>query len=260
MTDLAGAEHDNLVETFDFLAGSVAGGVVVHEGGVATIASGLPMRLFNQVFIEADDAAGAALERAVARMREVGAPWAVTLREGIDDRFGPIAERLGLVHDPHETFPGMAIKPLPEAMPDPAGLEIRRVETDGLADHAIVIERGFGIDRPLVDAIVSAAASADPRFTFYVGYVEGQPVVSGLAVLTGSTIGVYNIATIEEARRRGYGAAITRRILVDGAAAGGTVGTLQASDMGKPVYEALGFRTVITYRGYVEPDSAGASA
>lgn len=52
----------------------------------------------------------------------------------------------------------------------------------------------------------------------------------------------------------------------DGAADGCDVAILQATDMGRPIYERLGFRTVVQYVGYVdraslepEPD-AGAGA
>lgn len=218
------------------------------------------MSLFNQILIESETASPTAVGDAVALMRERGAPFALTLGQGLDDRFLAVAAGLGLVLDPHAGFPGMAVTPLPLPVPDPAGLDIRPVDSTTLADHASVVERGFGIDRAIIDAVVSEAIAADPRFAYYVGYVDGVAVVSGLGVKTGETMGVFNIATLEEARRRGYGAAITRRILTDGALLGCTVGTLQSSDMGRPVYEAIGFRTVVSYVGYVDPAQLGKGA
>jgi predicted GNAT family acetyltransferase len=66
---------------------------------------------------------------------------------------------------------------------------------------------------------------------------------------------VYNVSTIPPFRRRGYGAAMTARIAADGVAVGGDVAILQASEMGYPVYERMGYRTVVEYMGYVEPES-----
>jgi predicted GNAT family acetyltransferase len=85
-----------------------------------------------------------------------------------------------------------------------------------------------------------------------VGYASGDPVVSGLGWRTGRTIGVYSIATVGSARRRGYGAAMTARVVADGMVAGCDVAVLQASEMGRPVYERLGFRTVVRYAAYLE--------
>ena len=257
MSDLQRSERGNLIETFEVITAAQPNGVVRREGGVLTIASGLPMSLFNQIFIESESASPTAVAEAVALMRERGAPWVLTLATGLDDRFPSVAVDLGLVLDPGKGFPGMAVSPIPAPGPEPAGLDIRRVAGASLPDHANVIERGFGLDRTIIDAVVSDAVAADPRFAFYVGYVDGVAAVSGLGVRTDDTIGVFNIATLEEARRRGYGAAITRRILIDGALLGCTIGTLQASDMGRPVYEAIGFRTVASYVGYVDPRQLG---
>lgn len=260
MNDLQRFEHGNLIEVFGIIAGAQPNAVVRHDDGVATIASGLPMSLFNQIFIESGSATSRAIGDAVSLMRERGAPWVLTLAQGLDDRFVTVAADLGLVLDPGEGFPGMAVSPLPAPEPEPAGLEIRQVAGASLPDHASVVERGFGLDRAIIDAVMSGAIAADPRFAYYVGYVDGVAAVSGLGVRTGDTIGVFNIATLEEARRRGYGAAITRRILADGALRGCTIGTLQSSDMGRPVYEAIGFRTVATYVGYVDPRQLGSGA
>ncbi len=46
---------------------------------------------------------------------------------------------------------------------------------------------------------------------------------------------------------------MTARVAADGASAGCDVATLQASEMGYPIYERFGFRTVVEYMGYAEP-------
>jgi len=71
----------------------------------------------------------------------------------------------------------------------------------------------------------------------------------------GRTIGIYNISTLPTARRHGYGEAMTMRIVADGLARGCDVATLEASEMGYPIYARLGFRKVVDYMGYVDPAS-----
>ncbi|HEY8869615.1 MAG TPA: GNAT family N-acetyltransferase [Candidatus Limnocylindrales bacterium] len=84
------------------------------------------------------------------------------------------------------------------------------------------------------------------------GFADGEPVVSGMGWRTGRTVGVYSIATINSARRRGYGAAMTARVVADGVVAGCTVAARQASEMGRPIYKRLGFRTVVRYAAYID--------
>jgi GNAT superfamily N-acetyltransferase len=256
---LARLEHENMVEADVLAASQVPDARVERAGGVALVLTGLPLRVFNQVIVEDEDASADAIAAAVAVARDRGDRFVVNLRAGTDDRHLGLLDRLGLVPMPDNPWmPGMALHPLPPpgtAAPV-AGHEIRRiVDAAGIEDHVIAAADGFGMPREWLRGIMSHDLLEAPDFTGYVGYTDGRPVTAGLGVRTGRTIGVYNIATIESARRRGHGAAMTMRIVDDGAAAGCDVAVLQASSMGQPIYERLGFRTVVQHMGYVDPSS-----
>lgn len=258
--DLARLEHENMIAAIGLAGRQVPGAVVERTGGVALIATGLPFRLFNQVIVESDEASPGAIAAAVATTRDRGDQFIVSLRATTDDRFVPLMAELGLVAaGAGPWMPGLAFQPLPPvgAARDAAsapGLEIRPVvDPPGIEDHVRAAAGGFGLPIAFLEAIMNTSLARTPGATVYVGYADGLPVTSGLGVRTGDTIGVYNIATVERARRRGYGAAMTMRIVADGAAEGCDVAVLQATDMGRPIYERLGFRTVVEYHGYVDP-------
>ena len=107
----------------------------------------------------------------------------------------------------------------------------------------------------LLRTIMGDPLPIDHDVAIYVGYADGQPVTSGLGARTGRTMGIFNIATVPGARKRGFGAAMTDRIALDALALGCDVAVLQASEMGRPIYERLGYRTVIEYVGFVDPAS-----
>jgi GNAT superfamily N-acetyltransferase len=83
--------------------------------------------------------------------------------------------------------------------------------------------------------------------------LEGRPVGATLAIRTGDVGGVYAVETLPEARRRGVGTAVTWACVAAARAWGCRTVVLQASDMGLPVYLAMGFRTVVGYAEYVLP-------
>jgi len=208
--------------------------------------------------VDRDDADPEAVAAAVEVARGRGDRFVLNLRAGRDDRFLPLARTLGLVPmGEHPWMPGMALHPIPDVLPvPPAGHEIRRVTDDaGVEDHVQVASAGFGMPVRVVRSIVDVEIAKDPSTALYVGSTDGVAVTSGLGVRTGRAIGIYNVATREAARRKGYAEAMTRRIAADGAALGCDVAVLQASEMGRPIYERLGYRTVVEYVGYVEPGS-----
>jgi GNAT superfamily N-acetyltransferase len=260
--ELAALEHENWVAYLTGVVSCTDRATVTRAGGVVAILSGLPFDWFNQVLIEREEATAAGVLAGVAQGREWGGPFVVRLRDGIDDRFIPTLSQAGLAPEGAETpTPGMVAYPIDfDAIAEPAvpELEIRRVtDAAGIDAHREAVTAGFGSHPAVADGTACPGLLDRPECVVYVGYVFGDPVVSGLGWRTGRTLGVYSIATIESARRRGYGAAMTARAVADGVVAGCDVAALQASEVGRPIYERLGFRTVVKYTAYLE--AAGAS-
>ena len=258
MTDdeLIALEHENWIAYLTGVVSCTSRATVTRAGGVVTILTGLPFDWFNQVLVEHEKATPDGVLAGVARAREQGDPFVVRLREGIDDRFVRTLAQAGLEPEGEETStPGMVAFPIdhdPIARHAAPELEIRRVtDATGIDVHRQVVTAGFGSDRAVALGTACPDLLDRPECVVYVGYADGDPVVSGLGWRTGRTIGVYSIATVPSARRRGYGAAMTARVVADGADAGCDVAALQASEMGRPIYERQGFRTVVRYVAYV---------
>ena len=264
MTDdeLIALEHENWIAYLTGVVSCTSRANVTRARGVVTILTGLRFDWFNQLLVEHEEATSDDVLAGVARAREQGHPFVVRLREGIDDRFVRTLARAGLEPQGEEiSTPGMVAFPIdhdPIALHADPELEIRRVtDATGIDVHRQVVTAGFGSDRAVALGTACTGLLVRPECVVYVGYADGIPVVSGLGWRSGRTIGVYSIATVQSARRRGYGAAMTARVVADGVDAGCDAAALQASAMGRPIYERQGFRTVVRYDAYVDPGQGG---
>ena len=81
--------------------------------------------------------------------------------------------------------------------------------------------------------------------------LDGEPVACGSLWITGETAGVYNIAVLDQARHCGVGYAVTSFLLDEARARGCTESVLQATRLGRPVYERLGYVEVCRVPQYV---------
>lgn len=253
-------EHENWIAYLTGVVQCADSSLVRRAGGTVTILSDIPFDWFNQVLIERQDATSAGLMAGIEEGLSRGGGFVARLRDQVDDRFIPTLTEAGLAPaaDVRPT-PGMVAFPIDrKAIADaiapgrhPA-FEIRRVVDDvGIEEHRTVVTQGFGSHPSVASGTTCAGLVGRPDCVVYVGYSDGTPVVSGLGWRTGRTVGVYAIATIPAARRRGYGAAMTARVVTDGLAAGCDVAALQASELGRPIYERLGFRVDVRYVAYV---------
>ena len=131
------------------------------------------------------------------------------------------------------------------AVPDTPVIE--RIDPEDAAAVATgqqVFADGFGGPVEVLGPLMGAEVLRIPGNAAWLGRVDGVPVTVGFGSVTAGHVGVFNIATPEAHRRRGYGHAVTARVVAEGVALGAHTAYLQASEMGYPVYEAMGFRTV----------------
>ncbi|MCZ1013168.1 GNAT family N-acetyltransferase [Streptomyces noursei] len=163
------------------------------------------------------------------------------LDDGARDALETAAEQAGLRH----AFPGWGMAgdllPLPE--PVHPELTFVRVTTDEHVQvYADLNSRGYGF--PLATGRDGLAGSAlwKNEVYAYLGMRGDVPVTCAGAVEAAGRLFVALVATDPEWQRRGYGEAVTRKALYEGARATGlTRATLHATAAGAPVYPRIGF-------------------
>ena len=155
-------------------------------------------------------------------------------------------------------MPAMALLADPGTRCEPAGLEIRRVTDDaGRRDYREVTAEAYsiyGTPRAITDRVFTSLESlVAPHVAGFVGYRGAEPVAAALVYLSHGVAGINFVGTVTAARGGGYGEAVTWAAVREGFRRGAAFVNLQASPMGRPVYERMGFITPSDYRVLVPP-------
>ncbi|WP_189857517.1 GNAT family N-acetyltransferase [Streptomyces poonensis] len=164
------------------------------------------------------------------------------LDDGARSALGAAAGRAGLEY----AFPGtgMAGDLLPVPEPVHPDLTFVRVTTDEqLRAYADLNSRAYGF--PLEDGRDGLGGSRlwKEEVYAYLGMRNDVPVTCAGTVEADGRLFVVLVATDPEWQRRGYGEAVTRKALYEGARSTGlTRATLHATAAGAPVYPRIGFR------------------
>jgi ribosomal protein S18 acetylase RimI-like enzyme len=157
-----------------------------------------------------------------------------------------------------EESPGMALdlKVLNEDIPFPSELTIERVSNaEVLSEFVEVMRVGFEMPEFTVEGLFemfsAVGLTEESPWRNYVGRLDGEVVTTASLAVVAGVAGIYNVATLPKARRRGFGAAMTLAGLGEARELGYRIGILQSSAEGLSVYRHLGFKQYSTYYIYV---------
>jgi hypothetical protein len=134
------------------------------------------------------------------------------------------------------------------APPDPPRLRIEPViDAATLRAFEIAMVRGFEsseLEAARPGSVFGPPILGDGRLRTWVGWEEDRPVSAAAAFVDAGITNVTLVGTVPEARRRGYGAALTwRATLADPA----LPAMLLATDEGRPVYERMGYVSLFRF-------------
>jgi ribosomal protein S18 acetylase RimI-like enzyme len=215
---------------------------------VAAIHCDVPFPMFNAVTGArfGSDAARRTEEVADSYI-EAGLPWMwwVTPSHTSPELEAVLAAR-GLQR---EDVPGMYV----DLAAAPTTVEVDGLTIDQTGDAAAFIDvmvAGFGMPE-MVRGPMTEVMSQFTDAINVIASLDGRPVACGTAYLSGPTAGLYNIATVEDARGRGVGHAVTQQLMALARASGAQHAVLHASESGRPVYERAGFVEVCQVPQYI---------
>ena len=233
------------------------GGWCSERDGVMRASTGIPIPPFNGVWTATADVATEDVLAAVDEFAAGDMPWNLQLRPGYPAELDHELAARGLVITGE--FPFMVL-------PDPAPLAAavqrsaatyRQVETYADLDSLLsLLETGFGMPPELTRTMF-------PMRLMFLGATwiatDGQDVSTALGFVHDGWCGVFDVATPEEQRGRGYGGAVTAHTVEAARATGARGAYLQSSPIGLSVYERLGFVTAETWQQwmpsqYAEPE------
>lgn len=247
-TEFAGLERESFVACYRALAESARDGATLEEAGIFAFVTRLPLPMFNGCIVTDPDRASG-LGAALSWLARHDAPYTLWVPAPVSAEVDSLAGAHGLAREP-QPLPGMVLSPIPPSPALPPGLVVAPVDSNRKHLFSrVVIALGLG-DK-------TAAQLTGPSFVgradvdLFVGYLDGSPVATSVAVSSARVGGVVNVLTQEEARGRGVGTALTWSAVQAGAARGHDTVALQATPLGLPVYRAMGFRTVTEYVEYV---------
>jgi ribosomal protein S18 acetylase RimI-like enzyme len=226
---LRGAE--TLLASWEEYARGATGAAVQRSRGVATaVFPNEPERAFyNNALLERDLAAADrahALDAMEAAYSAAGVTRFAAWVHESDEAMRTDLERRGYTLDESTRAMGMALDDI--RLPRP---EIELGPPDWF-DYLRII----GVPRGFLSGADHAA------FHVLVARLDGENVATAMAFDLGGDCGIYNATTLERARRRGLGAALTALHLHDALARGCQTASLQSTEMAERVYAAVGFR------------------
>jgi hypothetical protein len=134
----------------------------------------------------------------------------------------------------------------------PAGTDLRRLEEPAQAiDFWRVATAAYasnGFPPEVFAGYTNHAGLVAQNVAAFIVYLDGEPASIAMTMVSNGVAGVYFVGSLDEARGRGLGRAATIAATNAGFDLGGEIASLQASPMGKPIYQDLCYATAFEYQ------------
>lgn len=244
----------NFEEKVSYHARALPGMTVNDYGSFLCVDCGLPSDTFNVTVVRALSAPAQVLALGVDPFTSKGFPMALWYWESKEDQAGLAALlQHGLVLTETNTAMEVSLSKTRRTPAPIAEVEIKRAETtDDLLEVGEMMFALFGGSDEgravftYYRQLSEHPLSAFPAMHFYLGKLQGMVVTTGMLFVGSQTVGIYDVATHAQYRRRGIGSAMFGRLLQDACSFGHRRCVLQASSDGLGIYLRAGFRPVGT--------------
>ena len=141
--------------------------------------------------------------------------------------------------------------------PLPAGIELRKLDDPGEAPGFWQVAKAayasIGFPPEVFAGYTRHSGMLAENVAAFVANLEGEPIAIAMTIVSHDVAGIYCVGSIEQARGKGLGRAVTTAATNAGFDLGADIASLQASPMGKPIYDKLGYETVFDYRLLISP-------
>ncbi len=151
-------------------------------------------------------------------------------RHCLERNSSPIFALRGLPHPPHVSQEAVFL----------------RVQAERTDKFMSVIYDVFFMGAEISRNLVSQPRLDAPTVRHYLGYLDGRAAACQTILLHDGVAGVWNLGTLRAYRRQGVASALLLHGLREAAADGCPDSVLVASQMGRPLYEEMGYQWVGT--------------
>jgi GNAT superfamily N-acetyltransferase len=211
-----------------------------HDAFAATCGGRLPA--LNSVRVFGPDPQPEEIDALLDEVAARELPYALQMRPGAAPVLGDLARKRGMAYA--ESSPLMVLDGPPLPVGKATGLRIRELEPEEIGIHTRVLSIAFEMAEKYFAQLMVPSLLEREELHCYVGEVDGRPVVTGLGARAGEHVGVFNVATVPDAQRRGYAGAMTARVIEDGRQTGAAWAWLHSSPSAYRLYQWLGFHAV----------------
>jgi ribosomal protein S18 acetylase RimI-like enzyme len=218
-----------------------SGGLVHEEDGLLFVAGrSRYLRVLSR--LDADIDGASAVRRAGEFFAAHGRGHIVLAREGDDADLADAALAAG--YTPAWTERSMALAGPPEPSPLAGDIDVRGVSSSAeVLDYGTVVAEANDDpgERERAGLLFHDHTILAPHIAAFVAYLDGAPAACAMTLVSHGVAGVFYVATVERARRRGLGDALTRMAARAGFGLGARAAWLGASEIGADLYRRIGF-------------------